>query len=104
MTPKEKILAAAEEAEEDGFERDDGRWVDPPLVQKVAIEVGFKQAADDQQFDVWSVVNPKVAIREDNTLAENFGRVYDQYENVAERPELKERLVELQEQYGQDGE
>ena len=47
---------------------------------------------------------PKVAIREDNTLAENFGRVYDQYENVAERPELKERLVELQEQYGQDGE
>lgn len=98
---KEKLEQAAEQAETDGYEREDGKWVDPMPVQKVAIESGFSAASDDPDFSIWSVVNWDVAYREGNTVAENFERVFDQWEQTVEDERLKERVVELIEQQEQ---
>lgn len=103
MDAKQKLAEAVERADQDGFERDDGRWVDPPTVQKAAIEIGFANAAKMDGFDIWTVVNPSVAIRDGQTLAENFERVYDQYSQVAESDEIKGRIQQLIEDAEQEG-
>lgn len=103
MDARQRLMEAAERADTQGYTRDDGRYVDPPEVQKEAIEIGFEAAADDPSFDIWSIVNPTVAIREGKTMAENFARVIDQWDQTVEKPALKEKLLELQEKREQNG-
>lgn len=98
---KDRVVRAAEECDEEGFERDDGKWVDPVPVQRVAIEEGFRQAvkqadstAGTDDFDVWSVINPDAALREGDTVAENFRRVWDQWKSTTNRDEIKQAYME----------
>lgn len=69
--------------EHDGHMRDDGQWVDPIEFQKVLIEEGFRAAAADDEFDIWSVVDERL-LRDTATLAENWENVYDAWEDQTE--------------------
>lgn len=98
---KERVIQAVQECNESGYTREDGKWVDPIPVQKVAIEEGFravirqnvgKEGSED--FDLWKVINPKVALREGNTIAENFSRAFNQWANQAEKALAESPVVD----------
>lgn len=99
---KERVIQAAEECDEEGYEREDGKWVDPLPVQEAAIHEGFRAAAQEQNFDVWSVVNKDVALHEGKTLAENFERVFQSWSDTVERPEMKQAVMDRIEDIEQD--
>lgn len=100
---KERVLRAVEQCEEDGYERSDGMFVDPLPVQKVAIHEGFRQATEDSQFDIWTVVTPGAVLQEDRTIAENFEAVVEQWDKTVDQPEVKQRLEEIQRRYEKEG-
>lgn len=104
MSGADRVKQAAAACDEEGYKRDDGRWVDPLEVQKVAVEEGFRVAADDPDFDVWTIVNPDVALREGSTVAENFERVFDQWAGTAEKSldesAIRDRLAQLEQDSG----
>lgn len=100
---KERVIQAAEQCDEEGFEREDGKWVDPLPVQEAAIHEGFRAAAQEQNFDVWSVVNKSVALQEGKTLAENFERVFQSWSDTVNRPEMVNAVEDKIEEMEQDG-
>lgn len=75
-----------------------GQFADPLPVQKVAIEEGFRQAAEDPTFDIWTVVSFEVYAERGDPLAENFARIGEAYFEQVDKPELRERLQEIQAQ------
>lgn len=85
---KDRVIRAAQQCEEEGHHRDDGKWVDPLPVQEVAIHEGFRRASDDDAFDVWTVVNKRATLREGDTVAENFERVFEQWDDQVNSPEI----------------
>jgi hypothetical protein len=90
------LSAGIQEAERrglEGHERDDGEWVDPKPIQLGAIREGFCTAADEEEFNVFSVVDPS-RVRDGDTMTENFNRVYRRWSSVTEKvaEEVAEQL------------
>lgn len=119
MSVEQKLAEAASRADENpkcdgcGWEAPGGHegpcpecggdtWIDPLEVQKVAIRHGFQAAAlqtgaRDPDFDIWTVVD-EATLRRGEPIHRNFERIQETFVDVCDSPELRERLVEIQEE------
>lgn len=98
-----RISQAFDRADHDGYERDDGKWIDPIEVQQTAIEIGFERAANDPGFDIWTVVNPRSTLEADDPLIKNLERVFQRWDGTVDRPEMKQRLIDMKAEFEQGG-
>lgn len=77
-------IAMAERQNKDGFENADGEFVDPRPVQLGAIREGFREAAQEDDFDVYTVVDAS-RVREGDSMTRNFNRVFRQWSQQTEK-------------------
>jgi hypothetical protein len=114
MSTAEELLAeGVKKARKQGYQQKrGGRWstpdgtlldkgVDPLPIQKAAIEAGFKEARNqvdgpNEEFDIWSIATPEVCLREGDPLPDNFERVVEEWETVADSEEVKKELLRVQ--------
>lgn len=77
-------LTRAQREGKEGYHRDsDGKFVDPKPVQLFVIWQGFASASEREDFDIWTVADPRV-VREGDTVAENFQRVYAKWDDTTD--------------------
>lgn len=100
MTDYEAYLANVLDQCGEGYERDDGNWVDPLPFQKAVLEVAFKKSTRDEEFDIWTVVNPDANMVEGDTIAENGRRVLRSYKKQADGAvdEIESQITEWEQE------
>lgn len=102
---RERVARVLDQTNQQAYERDDGRTVDPLPVQAVIIEEAFKTSTEDPEFDIWTVVDKRPTLSEGDTLYENLQRVIDEYGRVEDRvldhPDVQEQLQAMADDYEQ---
>lgn len=92
---EQQLSAAIQDAKQSGYMQNGSRWItpsgrtlpegaDPLPVQKAAIQIGFRAAADDPEFDIFSVV-AESAVNESRTTAENMRQVFKRWEKQTDK-------------------
>lgn len=96
------LQAGIEKADREGkqgYEDDRGRWIDPKPVQLGAIREAFATASNEDDFNVFTVVDPS-KVRDDRPFEQNFRQVQRTFAKRSE--ESAETIVDQLEAEGYD--
>lgn len=107
---EDQFEAAIDRAKRRGYEEREGQWVtpdgtvlrtgvDPKPLQEAAIKIGFDQATESADFDIWTVVDRSI-VREGRHINRNFKRVVEEFQ--AQSEEVAEEVARQLEEMGED--
>lgn len=76
-----RAIDRAEDDPNDGFEDEDGTWIEPQSVQREIILEWFRMATGDNSFDVFGTVNERATVMDGEPLRDNLRRVCASFAN-----------------------
>lgn len=101
---EQRLAAILDEVDAEGYERDDGEWIDPYDAQMRMIEEWFKLATDDEEFDVWSTVNQSANVLEGEPFRQNLRRICRSFHSQSEKSleEVEQQIVMWEQEHNDD--